>query len=130
MKILEETKLLEEVKDIHGELNILKKLAQDQENVWRQALQPQNDYGEISGGFSPSEIKAEIEEMIQQTEMVKQSLSTLLDLKQKQANIFEAEYTRKQSEDTAIQGDTVMVFTVVTILFVSDTSDIDQLICS
>ncbi|KAJ9487796.1 hypothetical protein VN97_g5510 [Penicillium thymicola] len=130
LKILEETKLLEEVKDIHGELNILKKLAQDQENVWRQALQPQNDYGEISGGFSPSEIKAEIEEMIQQTEMIKQSLSTLLDLKQKQANIFEAEYTRKQSEDTAIQGDTVMVFTVVTILFVSDTSDIDQLICS
>lgn len=116
LKIVKETSLLKR-SNIHEELNMLKKVAEDQETVRRQALQPENDYGGISDDFNPSEIKAEIEEMIQQTETVKQSLSTLLDLKQKQANIFEAEYTRKQSEDTAIQGDTVMVFTVVTILF-------------
>lgn len=43
----------------------------------------------------------------------------LLDLKQKQANIIEAESSRKQSEDTAKQSDTITVFTLVTILFVS-----------
>lgn len=54
-------------------------------------------------------------------------LLSLLDLKQKQASIFQAkaavvysEQLADQARETAIQGRTLMLFTVVTILFVSD----------
>lgn len=57
--------------------------------------------------------------MVKEAEFVQKAIDMLLDLKQKQANIVEAEFARKQSEDTAKQSDTIMVFTVVTILFVS-----------
>lgn len=56
---------------------------------------------------------------------VQRAIEMLLDLKQKQANILEAEWTRqqsvesrKQSVQTTKQGETIMVFTVVTIVFV------------
>lgn len=57
--------------------------------------------------------------MVKEAEFVQKAIDMLLDLKQKQANIVEAEFARKQSEVTAKQGGTIMVFTVVTILFVS-----------
>jgi hypothetical protein len=50
---------------------------------------------------------------------VQKSLDALLDLKQKQANLTEAKFTRQQAQDSAKQTDTVVVFTVVTIVFVS-----------
>jgi Mg2+ and Co2+ transporter CorA len=117
--ISEETELLREVKDISDELNMLKNLAEDQEDVWKQVWK---DEHKPDSGFTheiPSDIKGEIEEMIKEADFVQQAINALLDLKQKQANIVEAKYTRKQSDDTAVQGDTIMVFTVVTILFVS-----------
>lgn len=46
-------------------------------------------------------------------------INDLLDLKQKQANLSEAQSSRKQAEETAMQGTTLMVFTIVTIVFVS-----------
>ena len=56
-------------------------------------------------------------------------LCDLLDLKQKQANIQEArsarkmaEQSAKQAESAAKQGRTVMLFTVVTIIFVRQVS--------
>jgi hypothetical protein len=42
-----------------------------------------------------------------------------MDLKQKQASLAEAWYARESAKDTARQGKTVIVFTVVTIIFVS-----------
>jgi len=44
-------------------------------------------------------------------------LTVLLDLKQKQANISEARSSRIQADQTARQGTIIMVFTIVTILF-------------
>lgn len=41
-----------------------------------------------------------------------------MDLKQKQASLAEARYARESARDTARQGKTVIVFTVVTIIFV------------
>lgn len=41
-----------------------------------------------------------------------------MDLRQKHANLSEAKFARKQAEETAKQGNTIMVFTIVTILFV------------
>jgi hypothetical protein len=47
-----------------------------------------------------------------------------MDLKQKQASLTEALYARESARDTARQGKTVIVFTVVTIIFVSTSSKI------
>jgi hypothetical protein len=46
-------------------------------------------------------------------------MDPLLDLKQKYASVFEARYAREQAVSTSRQGHTIMVFTIVTILFVS-----------
>ncbi|CAG8386936.1 unnamed protein product [Penicillium salamii] len=114
--ISEETKLLREVKDICDELNMLKNLAEDQDDVWTQVWKGDNR-PDATTYDTPTEVKAEIEEMVKEAEFVQKAIETLLDLKQKRANIVEAEFTRQQSHDTAVQSDTIMVFTVVTILF-------------
>lgn len=41
----------------------------------------------------------------------------LLDLKQKHANAFEARFARDQAAGTVRQGRTIMVFTIVTVIF-------------
>lgn len=107
-----ETQLLDEVKDILDELNILKTLAQDQkvvDDLWK-------SFSKIPGNrhLSPLETKEDIESMIEDAKSVQSAINTLLDLKQKEATILEAQATRRQS-------DAVMVFTVVTIIFVSST---------
>ncbi|KGO65942.1 hypothetical protein PITC_021430 [Penicillium italicum] len=112
-----ETELLREVKDICDELNMLKSLASDQESVWRQIWKNGYNPDATFTYNSPSEVKKEITEMVKEAEFVQKAIDMLLDLKQKQANIVEAEFSRKRSEETAKQSDTIMAFTVVTILF-------------
>lgn len=46
-------------------------------------------------------------------------LNALIDLKQKFSNILEARWARNMAEETSRQGSTLMVFTTVTIVFVS-----------
>ncbi|KAL2783079.1 hypothetical protein BJX66DRAFT_345275 [Aspergillus keveii] len=121
-----ETELLKEVKDICDELNILKSLVEDQEVVWNQAMKILGgDYSNSFGNDKPLEVKREIMGMIHEAEVVQKAIDTLLDLKQKQANLTEAKFARQQAHDTAKQAqetakqtDTIVVFTVVTIVFV------------
>lgn len=47
-------------------------------------------------------------------------LEQLLDFKQKQSNVMEAHFSRRQAESAARQGNIIMLFTMMTILFVSD----------
>lgn len=54
------------------------------------------------------------------TNLLCSQVDPLLDLKQKYAAVLEARYAREQATSAARQGRTVIVFTVVTILFVSD----------
>jgi hypothetical protein len=68
--------------------------------------------------------------MIKEAEVVQKSIGTLLDHKQKQANTMEAKSTRKQAQDTAKQTDTIVIFTVVTIVFVSHLTPLGSLIHS
>jgi hypothetical protein len=117
--ITKETAGLREVKDICDELNILKALAEAQELVWKQAMCLKDDHLTTFNYDTPTEKKEEIQEMIKEAETVQNSLEALLDLKQKQANISEAKSAREQSHAAAKQADTIMVFTAVTILFVS-----------
>lgn len=55
-------------------------------------------------------------------------LRSLLDIKQKQANLSEVHFSRRQSEESARQANTITFFTVVTIIFVS--ARCDNQVCS
>ncbi|KAJ5618722.1 hypothetical protein N7528_006833 [Penicillium herquei] len=59
---------------------------------------------------TPRERVSEIQRMIADAQSVQSDITSLLDLKQKEATIIEAQATRRQS-------DSVMVFTVVTVVF-------------
>lgn len=98
---------------------MLKALAENQEDVWKQIWIDECDPQPIFPHQTPSQIKTEIESLMSEVMSVEKAIGTLLNLKQKQANIMEAQFAREQSEETARQSVTIMVFTVVTILFVS-----------
>jgi hypothetical protein len=117
--ILEETTLLREIKDICNELNMLGSLAEDQKEVCDKLWDKEHNPKTMLTFDTPSEIIAKVEEMAKDAESVQKSIEILLDLKQKQANITEAKNSRKRSEETAKQGVAIMVFTLVTIVFVS-----------
>ncbi|PWY83629.1 hypothetical protein BO70DRAFT_396055 [Aspergillus heteromorphus CBS 117.55] len=109
--ITREIKLLREVKDIRDELYILKSLVEDQSEVWKQAFK---------GGAAndqPNYLKVEIVEMAKEAADVQRAIDVLLDLKQKQANISEAKEAGEQTKHSSKQNDTIMVFTIVTIIF-------------
>ena len=59
----------------------------------------------------------DIDRMQIQAERIYGSIRDLLDLKQKHANAFEARFARDQSAGTVRQGRTIMVFTIVTVVF-------------
>ncbi|EKJ72997.1 hypothetical protein FPSE_06785 [Fusarium pseudograminearum CS3096] len=59
----------------------------------------------------------EIEDMIEGANNVYNALNLLIDLKQKQSNVMDARYARVQAEQSVKQGKTIMVFTIVTIVF-------------
>lgn len=59
----------------------------------------------------------DLDRMDRQAEGIYTSLTHLLDLKQKHANAFEARFARDQAAFTGRQGQTIMVFTIVTIVF-------------
>ncbi|KFY15670.1 hypothetical protein V492_01836 [Pseudogymnoascus sp. VKM F-4246] len=127
------------IKDILDELNILKSLVKDQKKVWHEAFSQyttgikslEKDQKQVwHDAFSeytmdkdhlnsrePGEILEMLEEMITDATRVERSINDLLDLKQKQANLSEAQSSRRQAEETAMQGTTLMVFTIVTIVF-------------
>jgi hypothetical protein len=48
-------------------------------------------------------------------------LRELLDMKQQQANIIEAKAAIKRADETVMQGRSIVVFTVITIIFVCGT---------
>lgn len=61
--------------------------------------------------------KRDIDAMDEQSERLYKSLRDLLDLKQKHSNALEARFSSEQALAAAREGQTVMVFTIVTIIF-------------
>lgn len=59
----------------------------------------------------------EASDMVKWVKGIDRSLTDLLDHKQRYANAIEARFARKQSESAEATGRTVMVFTLVTIIF-------------
>ncbi|ETS83665.1 hypothetical protein PFICI_05541 [Pestalotiopsis fici W106-1] len=139
--IQEEANLLVEIEDIHDELMILEKILEDQKSFMQDfgmtltdATTSDDGNDHISNSlpvedhFIIENHVQRVDSMLKSTEKTKNTASrlllSLLDLKQKQASIFQAmasvEYSRQQANqarETAIQGRTLMLFTVVTILF-------------
>lgn len=131
LNIHTETKLLEEVKDIQDELGILLQVVDDQQGVHKDIRATFGPLLNAEGGpyqarssgildeqkVSLEQQRAEIENMLEQIKSTYKSITDLLDLKQKQANVFEARAARKLAVETARAGGTLMVFTIVTVIF-------------
>jgi ankyrin repeat protein/Mg2+ and Co2+ transporter CorA len=125
-----ETDLLAETKDIRDELHMIAKVLEDQRavlpdlelsitDIYREEHKSQS---ELKRRFR-EQLKTidlhikDIDRMDKQAMRIYKSITDLLDLKQKHANAFEARFARDQAADTARQSQTVMVFTIVTIVF-------------
>ncbi|KAF5660277.1 Mg2+ transporter like zinc transport [Fusarium heterosporum] len=106
-----EAKVLDKIRDIRDELHMLRSLAEDQELVWKQAFEDQElkDTRQYYQPCTPADVKKDLDDMLGEVETINNSINTLLDLRQKQASI-------SQANDTAKQSNTVFVFTVITIV--------------
>ncbi|RYO87269.1 hypothetical protein DL762_004314 [Monosporascus cannonballus] len=122
LNIVEETSLLTEIKDIKDELSIIDVIFDSQLSVLTdyKALLPPRDY---DSRIAPEihkrlEIhRKDIKRMDGQADSLYLGLTRLLDLKQKHSNALEARFAGDQAAVTAKQGQTILVFTIVTIIF-------------
>lgn len=125
-----ETDLLAEIKDVRDELNMIAKVLEDQRSVlpdlessiidiYREEHKSQLDLKRrFKEQMKTLDIHLkDLERMDKQAERIYKSITDLLDLKQKHANAFEARFARDQAAGTARQSQTIMVFTIVTIIF-------------
>ncbi|KAK1771491.1 hypothetical protein QBC33DRAFT_575495 [Phialemonium atrogriseum] len=131
-----ETSLLSEIKDIRDELNIIAVILDSQMLILGEFEAHVTD--ELRGDGSRratdgivGEIRRrsreqrrlldvhrkDVDRMDRQAESIYTSLTHLLDLKQKHSNALEARFARDQAVIAARQGQTIMVFTIVTIIF-------------
>jgi ankyrin repeat protein/Mg2+ and Co2+ transporter CorA len=141
LDIEEETTLLKELKDIRDELNIILMIFGHQKKVLRQfeeavCDEQHEDTTEAERRFREQRRLTElhmddVKRMDSQAQAIFTSLTQLLDFKQKHANAVEARFAREQATATAEQarltqqqarltarqGETIMVFTIVTIFF-------------
>jgi len=125
------TRLLAEIKDVRDEINIIRRVLTEQKTILPDFVERITD--EIGDKRRPEshelrkkskeQVKiietsiGDLQRMDKQAEIIYLSLTNLLDLKQKHANAFEARFARDQAALTARQGQTIMVFTIVTIIF-------------
>ncbi|RHZ62320.1 ankyrin repeat protein [Aspergillus thermomutatus] len=130
LDIGQETDLLAEAKDIRDELNMIRTVLQHQQHILADFQEviceiyhgQQRSQHEVKKRFKEQQRTIDmhlkdIDRMDKQAERIYSSITDLLDLKQKHANAFEARFARDQAAGTTRQGKTIMVFTIVTIIF-------------
>ncbi|KAL5415711.1 hypothetical protein PMIN06_002288 [Paraphaeosphaeria minitans] len=121
LDIRTEIALLVEVKDIRDEVNIILTVLTIQRKLVKQMSQEAGE--EIALLRTPvvkNMILADINDFTKldnQARTIQEKLNTLMDLKQKAANAWEAKEARETAVAAGKQGNTVLVFTVVTIIF-------------
>ncbi|KAK5660329.1 hypothetical protein OQA88_12870 [Cercophora sp. LCS_1] len=120
--IVKELEALREVKDVLDEIGMIQAVLTDQITVLRRL----RSSDETSIGFSMVGWRVydlvevtlrSFQNMKDRAEAVERGMIRLLDLKQKQVNLWEARISREGAEETARQGNTLLLFTIVTIIF-------------
>jgi len=130
LDISKETGVLAEIKDIRDELNMIRmvltyqhqklpdfadhlvdELGKKSDESWEIRLRSKEQLKIIKMHLD------DVERMDKQADSIYQSLLSLLDLKQKHANAFEARFGRDQAAFSARSSKTILVFTIVTIIF-------------
>jgi len=132
LNVQPETKSLEDIKDIQDELEMLEMVLTHQSGVtsnmkeaFREAYgkhMPFDDAYKLERDLAACSKTiehplGEIHRMQGQASRLYTSMNHLMDLKQKHASAIEARFAREQADDTATQGQTVLVFTIVTVIF-------------
>lgn len=121
LDIRTEIALLVEVKDIRDEVNIILTVL----NIQKKLVDQMSHVAEEKDALLRTPvvknmILADINDFTKldsQARTIQEKLNTLMDLKQKAANAWEAKEARETAVATGKQGNTVLVFTVVTIIF-------------
>jgi len=135
LEIGTETRLLAEIKDIQDELNIIGVILSNQLSILEDFESNvvddlRNDGSRRATDSIIWEIRKrsreqkrllethrkDIDRMDRQVASIYVSLTHLLDLKQKHSNALEARYAREHAVLAARQGQTLMLFTIVTVL--------------
>ncbi|KAL9119608.1 MAG: hypothetical protein Q9187_003841 [Circinaria calcarea] len=131
LNILREIIMLKNIRDIRDELNILRKILEEQKYVIEKAFGEQGGleltkeartyYLERSGIYSRIDA---VDKMKEDAATTYEQLKALLDLKQKGANLKEAEAAARQGEEAsqhskqaARQSALLLIFTLVTVFF-------------
>ncbi|KAJ5590354.1 hypothetical protein N7450_004326 [Penicillium hetheringtonii] len=114
--------VLLELRDIEDELSTILRLLEQQDSVIKGMKKyfDRKHYGRVFLDIAQSRIdeyRTQIEEMKSNSHTAQKAVETLLDLKQKQANVDEAKMARWQAEVTQNQSRSVMVFTIFTVIF-------------
>lgn len=130
LDIRPQTKLLREVKDIEDEIKIILHVLNEQQRVlqmdhvasyFKQTGAPSSckDGGQLCK--EPLKIIGRaidnFERLDKQIKEVHNGLNHLMDLQQKQASVWEARSTREGARATSKQGNVMVIFTMVTIIF-------------
>ncbi|KAL4940827.1 hypothetical protein BDV06DRAFT_223700 [Aspergillus oleicola] len=108
--------LLHEVKDICEELTILQSLLSQQSSVLKDLVGPESSQN--GDGRGPAFLLKEIKEMCEIIDTIQSRLvNEILNLEQNGISIIEAVLARNQADESARQGKTLMVFTIMAIVF-------------
>ncbi|KAJ5543561.1 hypothetical protein N7535_005985 [Penicillium sp. DV-2018c] len=118
----EDLSVLLELRDIEDELGSILKLLDQQDTVIKSMTKYFDDkgYGKEFLNTAQDRIdgyRSQINEMKENSHVTQKAVETLLDLKQKQANVDEAKMARWEAEVTQTQSRAVMVFTVFSVVF-------------
>ena len=111
-----EIDLLVEVRDIQDELEILGHVLEDQTTV----LRSMQDDGESALDRQLADLtnqKYDIPQMTEWMQGVSASITDLLEHKQRYANAIDANFAREQAKSAEVGNRTLLVFTIVTIIF-------------
>ncbi|KAF4541117.1 Ankyrin repeat protein [Lasiodiplodia theobromae] len=123
LDIMKESEQLKEIRNVLDEIKMIRSVLKDQLKVvgsLKRIVAP--DFTQSEKKFSDvlvliRETDESFDVMEAHAKEVEKGLEHLLDLKQKQANLWEARSSREGAEEAAKQGRTILVFTVVTIIF-------------
>jgi hypothetical protein len=127
LDITDEVKMLNEIKDVHDELEMILHVFDSQLEVLQQ-MNTLLTYRERP--VAPHILKKwtkimdrierrreKVQAMDHNAHRTYKSINNLFNIKQRQANVLKAHYSRKVAQDSGRQATTIMIFTTVSVIF-------------